>query len=123
MNAVEIIALIFAIIVLIKIPLLFIVDTKKMMKLAKAMFKKPVYMSLVFVVFLGVIGYFLLQQMTIVQITAAALFGMILYGMILIQFPEFMKYAEKILKNMKRSWFPILLMLILAIWVLIELFV
>lgn len=123
MNATEIIALIFAILVLVKAVLVPLVNPKWMINLVKKLFSSSVILSGLFTVLAVVLGYFLLQEMTIVQLMAAALFGMSLFGLIIAAYPKgYLKLAEVVMKNVKRSWYVFVIFVVLALWVLYTLF-
>lgn len=123
MTPVEIIALVFAIICLVKPIVVFSMDQKKILNLVKGMFKNPVLLSVVFTAIAVVLGYFLLQELTIVQVFASALFGLCLFGLIAAAYPEgYLKLADFVVKNKARAWYLTLVFIVLAVWVLYHLF-
>ena len=123
MNATEIIALIFALIILLKAILVPFVSPKWMMNLVKKMFSSAVVLSILFTVAAVVLGYFLLQELSIVQIMACSLFGLSIFALVIAAYPKgYLKLADVVLKDRKRAWYASLVFLGLAIWVLYVLF-
>lgn len=121
MNPIEIIALIFALAVLIKTITFIFIDPKSSLKLAEKIWKKTgtILPSIFFIILLVILSYFLLIQLTIVQIFAASLFGIALYKLLLAQYPKpFLRFAQEVLKNKQKLWLPGLIWIILALWVL-----
>ncbi|MBW2980266.1 hypothetical protein KY360_02520 [Candidatus Woesearchaeota archaeon] len=119
MTVSEIIAVIFAVIILVKIVVLMAVKPKKIIKFADKMIAKPVYNSIAFLVIIAVLGWLLLKELSIVQIMAASLFGIFVYALALVQYPKQLDRVYKvILKNQKKMWLSWLVWLVLAVWVL-----
>jgi len=124
MNAIEIIALVFALGILLKM-VLVLFSKKSWMGFVKKIYSKPMILFLIeFIVAVIVFGY-LLQSLSIVEIMACIVLGALLTGM---SFTFFMKELypsfEKMLKSkvLKKAWLLMLVWLALAIWVLIALF-
>ena len=125
MTPIEIIALIFALAVLIKL-IVVIFSPKKWMKFAESWLKMGTGLMIIYLIAAIVIGYFLLQSLTIVQIAAAMLFTAMLMGVGVMMYPgPVLKLGKEILnkKNVvKKNWLSLLIWIILAIWVLYALF-
>lgn len=124
MTAIETIALIFIIVVAIKI-LVIAISPKSWIKFAKNIWKfqglSIIYLVLAFVVF-----YFLVQELTIVKILAVTAFVALLMGTQLARYSkEIMEFAQKMSKNKKevwaKNWLYILIWIILLVLGLMEL--
>lgn len=124
-GAVEIIALIFAILILAK--LLFVVfNPKSWFGFAKKVYGAPVFLAIVELILVVLVFYYLLMSMSFLQIFSVLALGCLLTGLSFSLFAkESMSWAEKILKAkgmMRKAWVPVLVWLILAIWALVSLF-
>ena len=124
MNAVEIIALVVAIVILLKVLMLLVIKPKNMLNGLEKVYKQRTLLSVVFLAVIVVTTYFLLQHLTIVEILAASMFGVFLVGLALIQYPKRMiNFFKQVLKNKEKMWLSWILWVVVAVWVLIELFV
>jgi hypothetical protein len=124
MTPVEIIALIFALVVLLKMVLLLFIKPDAMLKLAEKMFKRKGFMIALFLVLIVVLGAFLLGEMSIVQIMAAGLFGIFVYALIFALYPEeYLKLVKATMHQKKKAWLYFVVWVVLALWVLYALFV
>jgi len=124
MTPVEIMALIIAVIGILKLIVLAIKPEalKGSTKIIKA---QPCVAIIVCLVLAGLCLKYLLVELTIVQIMAVTLFYSLLVGSMFASFSkEWAGMATKVLnKNiLKRAWLPIIVWLVLMIWVLKELF-
>ncbi len=123
MTVSEVLAVIFAVIILVKVVVLMAIKPKKIIKFAGKTLEKPAYVSLGFLVVICVLGWLLLKELSIAQIMAASLFGIFVYALALVQYPKQLdKVYKVILKNQKALWLPVLVWVVLAIWVLIAVF-
>jgi hypothetical protein len=124
-NAVEVIALIVALLIIVKL-LVVSFSPKAWWNLAKSLYKANVALFVVELVLALVVFYFLLQQITLVQLMAAIGLGALLTGMTFAVYAkETIDWGTKILRSKSlwaRSWLPILIWLGLAVWTLVELF-
>lgn len=120
----EAIAIIFSLSVLIKFSIFFLgnTPTKILISNTKKVYENKMLRALYFLLFF-ITFYLLLTEMTIVQIVAAITVGLFLYGHMLMHFPkEMTKIAAKFYKD-KNKWLPeMIVYMILAIWVLVEIF-
>ena len=80
MNAVEILALIFAIAVILKM-IMVLISRKSWEGFAKWMYKKPALLFVVELILGLIVFYYLLQTLSIVTIMACVLLGALLTGM------------------------------------------
>ena len=123
MNAVEIIALIFAIMALVKMVFLLL-KPKILMDFGMKMVEKTNLMKGMLIAMILVVGYFLLTSMTIVEVFAASMLGIFAYALIFTQYPKMMKsFYKAAIKDMNKLWLPIVIWIVVAVWVLIVLFV
>lgn len=123
-NAVEIIALVVSILIIVKL-LVISFSPKSWYNLAKSLYKSSIVLFVVELILAGVVFYYLLQSFTIVEIMAVITLGALLTGMSFALYAkEFMGLAGKMLGKgtLKRMWLPILIWLALAVWTLVELF-
>ncbi len=123
-NSVEIIALILAIVIIIKL-LIVLFSPRSWFNFSKGLYKSPAVLFVVELILAVIVFYFLLQSFTIVEIMAVVAFGTLLTGMgFALYAKEIMGLASKMLgkTTLKRMWFPILIWLALAVWTLVALF-
>lgn len=125
-TSVEIFALIFAALVVIKIAVVA-VKPKAWWSIVKPLYKNGMVLFLVELILAGVVLYFLMQSgMSITQIAACILLGALLTGMsFAVYAKETAEWAGKLLKvknMMKKAWLLILFWLAFAVWVILEVF-
>jgi len=127
MNAVEIIALLFAVLVLVKLSIVYTKPDFWMQKVSSPLLQRAEKLKWIYLVAALVVGYFLLGHMSIVEITAAAFFTALLIGYGFLCFPSI---TQRLLDDMlqyktilKQAWLYSIIWVVLAVWVLIELFV
>ena len=126
MTAIEIIAVIFAVLVLIKMAFVLTVPMK-WMKFGKWALKKSWITTLVYLGLITWVGYYILLDMTVVQVAAVTMLVALLGGLGFIPYSsEFMKMGEKMLKNkenmIKKNLLVIIIWIYFAIWVLVSVF-
>lgn len=118
MTPLEILALIFCIIVLIKITILF-TRPKSWMKVAETMLKNPHQTLIIYFILIIFTGYFLLKELNIVQITAVLLFASFLIGLGILPYSkQLLKISKKELKDtntiIKNYWLQLILWLVIV---------
>jgi len=120
----EAIAIIFSLSVLIKFSIFFLgnTPTKILISNTKKVYENKMLRALYFLLFF-VTFYLVSTELSIIQIVAGITVGLFLYGHMLMHFPkEMTKIAAKFYKD-KNKWFPeMIVYMILAIWVLVEIF-
>lgn len=126
MNPIEIMALIIAVLGIVKLVFIF-ANPKAWVKVVDFVYAKPNVTGALSALLALIILFFLVQEITIVQIFAVMLFVMFL---ILIKFSVYAKdlkaLSHKVLndKNLiRKAWLAVVIWLILIIWVLYEIFV
>ena len=128
MTITEILALIFVIAVVLKMAMLLL-GQKSSYRKAKYFLNRPktsIFLSIVLII---VVGYFLFQEMSVVQIVAAAWIVLAIEAILFFSCDQLedMKevYKTAFMKKgfLKRNWFGAIIMLIIAFWVALKLFV
>ena len=123
MTISETIAVIFAVIILVKVVTLMATKPKKIISFAAKMLQNQLYINVGFLAIIVVLGWLLLKELTIAQIMAASLFGIFVYALALVQYPKELDRVYKvILKNQKKMWLSWVIWIVLAVWVLIAVF-
>jgi len=122
MTAVNVLAAIFAVIVLVKIAAL-LVNPKKVLKLGEGAIHHFALAKFTYLVLIVITGYYLLQELMVTQIAAVMLFTSLLFGMTLLGYDEhFLRFYKAIAKDrnqiISRAWIPVLIWVVLAAWVL-----
>ena len=125
MTPVEILALILAVLVAVKI-LVILVSPKSWFKIVKSVYSIPVLTMIICVILAGVVLYYLIQALTIVEIFAATLFMVLVAGVTIASYhKELVPAAMKLLKDRKilvKAILPLLIWVALVVWVLYSLF-
>ena len=121
MTPIEIMALIVASLIVIKLVVIFI-NPKHWAKVAETFFKNPTVTIVVSLVWAAVVLFFLLQELSIVHIFAVTLFLMPLIGVgFAFYAKETTAWMKKLLKQknmLRRAWLIVVIWLVLALWVL-----
>ena len=125
MSSIEIMALVFAVLIVIKI-LVVSFSPKSWFNTVKKIYKMPMFLVIVEAILAGIVFYYLLMELTIVQIASAVLLGALLTGLSFAAYAkETLEWGNKILKSKTlwdKAWLPLLIWLVFALWVLKELF-
>lgn len=127
MAAAEILAGIFAVLILIKIIGIFVVGPLQWMKMAEKVHQHKARVSVIILILVIVVGYFLLSTLSATSLMAVLLFASLLLGMGLLPYSlALLTTGKNILKTrkdlLKNFWFVLLVWLFLALWVLYTLF-
>jgi len=118
MNALEIISLVTAIAVLIKL-LVFLVKPKLLESFASDIDKTAKFMTPVILVLFAVIAYYVFSTLSIMQVLPAILLGHIILGLMLVQYPKVYKmFAKEVFKDTSKTWLVWLIWSALSVWVL-----
>jgi len=126
LETIEIFALIIAVLVLVKI-LVILIKPKAWMNFAESLWKMPMLVMIVGLILAGVVLYYLMQSgIGLVQIFGVMLFVVLLSAVTMAVYAkDFISMAKKLVKDrqfMSKGWLPILIWVVLAVWVLIEIF-
>ncbi len=123
MTALEIIATIFAIFVLVKMVVVLIDPQIWMKKVAEPLLGNPRLATTVYGVLAIVVGYYVFASLHIVDVAAVMLFtalvmgvGMMPYSKALLKIAEEMSATRSEL--LRNAWLPIVIWTVIALWVL-----
>ena len=126
MTPIEIIALIGAIIVPLKIIMLLKGQKFWFEKVTEKYWGNAITTTILSLLAVIVLLFFLLQELTIIQIWAGAIFGMALTSLALAPFSKWMLGVEKKwfteTNVLKTGWIALTVWLALIVWILIALF-
>lgn len=125
LSPVEILAVVFAVAVLLKV-LIFAIKPSYLIRKARLIIQKKdsvTFMAGHLVIFL-VVGYFVLQELAITQIAAVMFLTVILVGMTLRVYPRTLLKVINDIANIgpERAWLPLLIWALIAVVVLYTIF-
>ncbi len=123
MTALEVIATIFAIFVLVKIVVVLIDPQIWMKRVAEPLLGNPRLATAVYLVLAIVVGYYVFASLHIVDVAAVMLFTALVMGV------GMMPYSKALLKLagemsatrsdlLRNAWLPIVIWTVIALWVL-----
>lgn len=126
MTPVEILALLLAVFVLVKI-IICLIDPTHWMKFADSVVKKSSLLMLVYVVLAAIVGYYLFQTVSIIDAAAVMFFMSFVVMVSFIPFADrFMGLAKDAMANrnmmLQKCWLPIIFWVVFCILVLWKLF-
>ena len=123
MSTIELLAVIFAVFVLVKMVVISI-NLKAWDNFWDPVFKHPAVMSALSLVLLAYTGWHVLQELTIVQVGAVFLSLMFLMWLSLFPYTkalrQWRKEAERF--GIGRAWFPMVIWTAFALWILHSVF-
>ncbi len=123
MNALEIISLIAAVAVLLKL-LVFLVKPKFLKDWGNAIAKKGTFMLWYVIILLVVIAYFVFSAFTITQALPVILLGYMLLALMLVQYPKvYQLFVKEVFKDTGKTWLIWAIWTVLSVWALYVLFV
>jgi len=119
MTSIEVLATIFAVLVLVKMAFIR-TNPKAWMNFAQPILRNSVVALLVYLVLAAVVGYFIFSSMTIVQVGAVMLFTSLLMGVSLAPYSQLiLKVGEEILtEGLGKAWLSMLIWTCISLWVL-----
>ncbi|MEE9549103.1 MAG: hypothetical protein V3W08_01740 [Candidatus Binatia bacterium] len=119
MAPIEILAIIFAVFVIVK---LIVVTVKPglWMKWANGMLKNELLITLIYFVLAVIIGYYIFAELTVVQVAAVTLWVSMLIGIGFVPYSKILlKTSDELLSvGISKAWLSMLIWAGLAIWVL-----
>ena len=123
MTALEIIATIFAIFVLVKMVVVLIDPQIWMKKVAEPLLGNPRLATTVYGVLAIVVGYYVLTRLYIVDVAAVMLFTALVMGVGMMPYSKaLLKIAEEMSATradlLRNAWLPIVIWTVIALWVL-----
>lgn len=126
MTPIEIIALIFVVIGIIKL-ITLLINPSKWIKVIDTVYKKPAITMIIALILAAIMLNYLLAELTIVQIFAVMAFlGSLMILNIVNYSKEISTLAKKILKDkniLKKAWLSTIIWIALMFWVLYAIFV
>ncbi|MFH1787187.1 MAG: hypothetical protein ABH811_00110 [archaeon] len=117
-SAIEIIALVFVLAAFVKV-LIILVSRNSWASFVKRLYNKPTALMFIELVLAGIVIYYLLQSLSIIQIMGGVVLGALLTGMTFAAYgKELMPSMLKLLKRdaLRKAWLPILVWLSLVVW-------
>ena len=123
MTPIEIVATIFAVLILVKL-FLIVVSPKTRVKIAEAILSKnPTILTIIILILTAIIGYYIFNRFTMVDVAAVMMFLSGLMALFFIQYPKIsIELARESLKSrdvfLRKNWLSILIWLAIAILVL-----
>lgn len=123
MTIIEIFAIILAVLTLVKI-ITILINPRAWMKLVEPLFKNPNVTTTVYLILAVVMGYYVLQSVSIIEVGAVMLFFVFLVGIGLMPYSEtlFKLRDEVIEKGVKKAWPAVIIWTIFALWILYAVF-
>ena len=123
MIALEVIATIFAILILVKISVVLINPQVWMKKVAEPLLGNPPLATAIYGILAIVVGYFVFANLTVVEVAAVMAFTALLFGLGMLPYARAMlKIAEDMSANrsvlLQNAWLPIVIWVFIALWVL-----
>lgn len=119
MSPIEIMALVFALMLLIKI-IIVVLNPKALVKTGNAFLGKEGITKFAFLVLTIITGYYLLQKLTIVEVGAAMLFTTFLMAITFFTYWSIMvQVRKKVAKEgVGKAWLSLILWTAVALWIL-----
>jgi hypothetical protein len=123
MAATEILATIFAVVVLVKLSIL-LTNPKLWMSMAGALLRHNVLTMLIYLGLAAIVGYYVLLSLNIIEVAAVMLFTSLLLGLSLVPYSTaIINLPEEVLSiGVGKAWLAMLIWGALAIWVLYAVF-
>ena len=118
MNPLEIISVVIAILVLVKL-LVFLVKPRWLANLVNDVDKTAKFTTPIIIVLFVVIAYYVFSVFSITQVLPAILLGHMILGLMLLKYPKVYKlFVKEVFKNTSKTWLVWLIWSVLSVWVL-----
>lgn len=127
MNTVSTLALIFAVLILVKLAVVLI-NPQAWIKLTDPLWRNNNLTLIICLALAGIVGYFLLQELTIVEVSAVFLFAALLIGAGFVSYPKVLFALKKDVekesgaKILQKNLLTVLIWAAFAIWTLWAIF-
>lgn len=123
MTALEVIATIFALLIVVKIVVVLVNPQVWMEKVAEPLLGNPRLATAVYGILAIVVGYYVFGYLDIIDVAAVLAFGALLTGLGMIPYAEpLLKTAEEMVATratlLRKAWLPIVIWTAIALWVL-----
>lgn len=127
MGAIDVLAVIFSLLILVKISVILIAGPKVWMRVPQILLKYKQMMVLVYSLGILITGYYLFTALSVTELMAALLFCLLLLGVSLVAYYEcILKTAQKLMSTrksvLKQFWLQLIFWTVLAVLVLWEVF-
>ena len=124
MSMIELLAVIFALFILLKISIVLI-NPNGWFKIADALLRNTLLMTIIYLVLAVIVGYYIFRTFSIVQVVAVMLFTSLLMGIAIIPFSETMLSIRQELLGSRRDilrkiWLTLFIWIVIAVWTLYE---
>ena len=120
MTSIKILATIFALAVLVKLALI-IIRPNLWMKVVDVILKNYVRTMVVYLVLAAIVGFYVLTNLSIVDVAAVMLFTSLLGGVSLAPYSTSLKKLQEEVMSvgLGKTWLPMLIWGLLALWILL----
>ena len=126
MTPIEILATVFAVLILVKVSI-FAVRPETWMKVSEAILNKKDWLTVPLLILAGVVGYYVFTSLSVVEVAAVMLFASLLMSLFLLPYyDDVLKVKEffgRRSEMLRRSWWSLLIWVGIAVWVLYAVFV
>lgn len=125
MNALELFAVIFAVLILVKLIVVLINPQVWMDKVVTPIYGNPTLFMIIFVILAVVVGYYLLPFVSVVEVGAVGLFIALLAGIGILPYSKSLlpKMKEEVIRmGVSRAWLSITIWLVISLWILYSVF-
>jgi hypothetical protein len=125
MTAIEILATIFSVLILVKL-ITYIIAPRPVMNFAEKLLKKKLWVSIIYFTLAIIVGYYVLCSLSIVQVAAVMLFTSMLIGLSLIPYTDlWSEIVDRMAltsraEMFKKNWLILLIWVMIAVWTLFE---
>ena len=119
MTSIEILALLFALFVLIKL-IIVAINPKKWIAFSRKILKNTPLVYIIYLVLTVLVGWVVLRNLSIVEIGAVMLFVSLLFALSWLPYAKkLMVFSEDLMAGViKKSWLPIIIWTVLSLWIL-----
>ncbi len=125
MTPLATLALIFALLILLKI-IIVLINPKAWLNLTKSLFNKKPVTALIYFILIIIAGYYVFTNLSIIQISAVMLFTSLLIALAWVPYAQTMiDLRKKVIKQdhiLRKNWLTFLIFLIIAMLVLKSIF-
>ena len=126
MSTIAILAVIFSLIIIVKVSIVFI-NPHGWFRVVHALFENTRILTIVYAVLSVIVGYYILRNLSIIQVSAVMLFTSLLIGLALIPFfGTILSLRQEVygsrLDILRKTWLSLLIWTAIALWTLYEVF-
>jgi hypothetical protein len=123
MTALEIIATVFALLIVVKVAVVLVNPQAWRKNVAEPLWRNPRVATAVYGVLAAVVGYYVFTSLDITQVAAVMASTSLLVALGLLPYaPALMKVADEISATppslLRKAWLPLVIWVVIALWVL-----